>query len=100
MSGEDKLRQAVAEFAEAMLEKLLQKYRQGYSGWNWASFINSGRCGRKLRDHVRRLLDEGLPQEVDVANFAMFLWRHRRHNFQESDGAKLRCYGGDNPCPF
>ena len=77
MTEDQKLCSAVDRFTAAMKAKLLDKYREcGWTGWDGESFLETNRCLLRLADHVRRLRD-GQPQEVDVANFCMFLWNYR-----------------------
>jgi hypothetical protein len=61
---------AVDRFAAAMKDKLAEKRRQGYGGWDRPSECRLEFLSRKLRQHVAK----GDP--VDVANFAMML--HQR----------------------
>ena len=69
---QQKLCAAVDWFAEQMKAKLCDKERCGWGGWRQKRYHESGRCLRQLQSHVARLT-EGLPQEVDIANLAMFM---------------------------
>ena len=71
-----KLSNAVFSFAFEMLSKLIDKYVAGYRGWDDLSLEHHLRM--QLKDHVHRLITEDEPQEVDIANIAMFLSRLRK----------------------
>jgi hypothetical protein len=59
-----------------MLKKLNAKEAEGLGGWDDKFYAKE--FPAKLLEHVGRLLIEKTPQEIDIANFAMFLWYHRR----------------------
>lgn len=56
--------------AKAMLEKLQDRYEQGYHGWDNINLMQE--LWDKLEEHV----DRGLGKEnmVDIMNLAAFLW--------------------------
>lgn len=72
------------EFASAMISKLLEKLEDGYGGYGDGEFILDTEfgCLPRLEAHVERL-KKGEPEEVDIANFAMFLWKYRKDNPDE-----------------
>ena len=79
------LSRLVADFAEAMRQKLWRKLREGYRGWDDDSdrehVVENLRTN--LKDHVRRY-EAGEPgQIVDIANLTAMLWRF------EVKGAKV-----------
>jgi hypothetical protein len=61
------IRMAVKEFADEMLKRMLAKYDEGKRGWDDPEMKNeifSGLCNACQKT-----------KWVDVANFAMMLWR-------------------------
>lgn len=66
-----RLTDAVDEFAQAMKDKLVQKAREGWSGWDTPG-------AKDKIYHAMLAHGAGIPfaagQEVDIANFAMMLW--------------------------
>ena len=80
----DKLYTAVDEFAEAMKVRLIQKQKQGFGGWDdsgiYAHSIPT-RLFAKAAQMYAILNYPSLKKElkkktlVDIANFAMMLWR-------------------------
>lgn len=57
-------------FSCAMWEKLLQKYKEGFRGWDE---IDEKKLALMAHDHAcKQFTNKG--EEVDVANFMMFLW--------------------------
>ena len=68
------LTQAVDLFASAMKAKLIAKASQGFNGWDDPK--NDETIMAMLWNHHERL-NEGDPQEIDIANLAMMLWWHR-----------------------
>lgn len=71
MNEQQRLENAVDEFAAKMKDKLLKKKRQGWRGWRDPAYREI--IENKLRDHTVRLLSGDTAQAVDVANLAMFL---------------------------
>lgn len=67
---------AVMDFAEEMYYKLQEKYVEGYQGWDFID--NMPMIKEKLEEHIHDLLVHDLPQEIDIANFAMMLHRFRK----------------------
>ncbi len=65
---------ALGAFTEKMREKLRDKAHD-MGGWDepWAEML----LRRKLADRVVVMLLDDSPQEVDIANFAMFLFHFR-----------------------
>lgn len=60
--------EAVDRFAQALKEKLAQKRKQGYAGWD-----DPQQCSIEyLQELLHSHLEKGDP--VDVGNFAMMLW--------------------------
>ena len=62
---------AIDRFVVAMKKKLNAKRKQGWQGWNrkgWKQTLE-----QKLMLHVMYQFKKG-NQEVDIANFCMFLW--------------------------
>ena len=76
----DLLNAAVDQFAAAMKARLAQKAHEGWSGWNDPA--NANAIYTAMLAH-----GAGVPmaagQEIDVANFAMMLWRFRQQEQQE-----------------
>lgn len=75
MDDIEKINRAIDQFAEAMKEKMEEKYYEGYTGWDDITGVE-GVIVQKLKDHTRR----GNGQWVDVANFAMMLWNASRNS--------------------
>lgn len=67
-----KLKAAVTDFSKLMLDKLEDKQKAGYRGWD-APFM-----GARIEEKLRQNLENG--DYVDVANLAMML--HRFQNIQ------------------
>jgi hypothetical protein len=79
----------VADFGEAMRQKLWKKLREGYGGWNDDTDPGLVKVLRdKLEEHVARYLGVAQAnaarkttgpidpkQLVDIANLVMMLWR-------------------------
>lgn len=61
-------------FADEMKNKLAQKVVKGYTGWDDYKHIKV--LKNKLYQHTTSVL-AGEPQEIDVANLAMFIWNLR-----------------------
>ncbi len=79
----------VEQFADAMQVTLLEKASDGVHGWDdpaWATgaISETGSCKDKLARHVARLMNHS-PQEVDIANLAMFHWNGRRTECMNRD---------------
>lgn len=74
--AKQKLTIAHEEFSKAMLSRLRQKQRGGFSGWDDEDF-NSLNIPRRMHDKSLNVLRSGEkcnPQDLlDIANFAMFL---------------------------
>lgn len=72
-----RLNEAVDAFAVAMKNKLAQKAREGWSGWDSAESVE--KIYTTMLAHAA-----GVPlareQEVDIANLAMMLWRMNEKN--------------------
>lgn len=66
------LYELVDRFAAAMKERLRQKHAEGAAGWNDPSFE------LEFRDQmVARAMNGYEDNEIDVANFAAFIWNLR-----------------------
>jgi len=65
------LLECVIAFSTAMLHKLWIKEHEGFTGWDRLDW--GKRCKEKLVEHVARAKTK--EDWVDVANFAMFMWR-------------------------
>lgn len=74
----------VGPFAFRAAEKLREKERVGYRGWDDPGMVST--LETMLREHVDALLGPDPAQAVDVANVAMFLEHHyrRAHGAEES----------------
>jgi hypothetical protein len=88
MTEKEKLCQLVDEFAKAMKKRLMQKHAEGFRGWEDSTlevdnipenlFHKASEvyalCAGLGTDHYRKQV---VSQKtfVDIANFAMFLWR-------------------------
>ncbi len=83
MTESERLCEAVDRFAEAMKAKLLEKLGCRWDGWDTRKFIESGECKESLRSHAACLCELDEPEEVDVANFCMFLWHYREKHLTE-----------------
>lgn len=71
------LSEAVDEFAAAMKSKLMLKAAEGRRGWADAGdAIERPYFWQELKRHVFK----GDGQEIDIANFAMMLWKGRTTN--------------------
>ena len=84
----EELSRLVAEFGEAMRQKLWRKFREGYRGWDDDSdrehVIENLRT--KLKDHVRRYEAGDRWQLVDIANLAAMLWRFEVRGAKAAEG--------------
>lgn len=70
-----RLEEAVNEFSEKMKARLIEKAKEGWRGWDDPAASNE--IYTTMLAHAAGVpLAEG--QEVDVANFAMMLWRLNR----------------------
>lgn len=82
MNEKDRLCAAVDEFADAMKKRLIQKQKQGYDGWASGSiaaygiparlFYKASEVWAVVNFSEKKISKKSL---VDIANFAMFLWR-------------------------
>lgn len=63
---------AVFRFSQAMLEKLLVKDHEGWTGWDEPE--NREDIRANLGEHAQKLAAGDTTQAVDVANLAMFLY--------------------------
>jgi hypothetical protein len=72
-----KLMLAVDAFAAAMKEKLLQKHREGFYGWN--EMENFVPIIESILSHAEKMNKPGslAREEVDIANLAMMIWHLR-----------------------
>lgn len=68
---EKKLVETVDDFGAKMAVKLLRLYREGRHGWDVPG--SEEEWQRRLLNLIDRLI-QGEPQEIDIANFAMFHW--------------------------
>lgn len=64
------LMEATAAFADAMENRLIQKMADGHRGWDNKESIPH------IKELLRKNLQQGNDQLVDVANLAMMLWYH------------------------
>lgn len=71
-----KLHTAVDDLAIAMKEKLEKKLRQGFSGG--LDSCPPSELIRMAKEHLQRLEDGDPLQDVDVANFMVFLFAQRK----------------------
>ena len=64
----------VDAFAVAMKEKLLQKHREGFYGWNEQENLKG--ISDSLLIHATKQHELGIMrrEEVDIANLAMMMW--------------------------
>ena len=67
----DRLNQAVDDFSLAMKWRLVQKFNQGFSGWDDPRYKEV--IQKKLKSATDRLLAGDTQQAPDVANLAMML---------------------------
>jgi hypothetical protein len=74
MKEKEKLETCVDGFSKEMKEKLVEKYEEGFEGWET---MPRDEILMRIHYHAGRLL-LGYNEEVDVANFCMFLWRQHR----------------------
>jgi len=74
-SERDRLISAVDQFAAKMKMKLLEKFDQGWEGWDHDGLGWLLDCKDKLIWHVIAYERGDAKQLVDIANFAMFLER-------------------------
>lgn len=84
MSEKQNLCLAVDEFAEAMKERLLQKQKQGFYGWDegdiYAYSIPTRLFGKAaevyaMLNYSRVTKELRKKMLIDIANFAMMIWR-------------------------
>ena len=59
------------KFARGMKQKLIDKYEEGYRGWDDPKYKEG--MEESLKEHVGRLINGDRYQAVDIANLAMFL---------------------------
>ena len=87
MTEEDKLCVAVDEFAAAMKKRLWAKEKQGFSGWDrgdiTAYAIPTRLFGKAAELYALINYSEKRPEIkdkslIDIANFAMMLWKKVR----------------------
>jgi hypothetical protein len=74
MNEQEVLCQAVDEFAEKMKARLLRKYRQGFRGWDTGQYDDS--IAHRMSEKAMRK-NCSKKSLVDIANFAMMLWKRR-----------------------
>lgn len=78
--------QALAnDFGARMKEKLIDKYEQGYTGWDCINIVPG--LESALQEHVKRALAGDYMQWIDVANLAAFLWWHGGNKARRDLGA-------------
>jgi len=70
------LNDAVDQFAQAIKEKLTLRYDEGSRGWNDPKSLRWFK--EKTVTNAKKINDENLPEEVDLANYAMFCWYLRK----------------------
>jgi hypothetical protein len=82
-----KLNIAVNEFVKALKQRLAQKERQGYIGWNDDTIITTSKLEHQIEDDVFLLknTNDGKLYEkacLDIAARSMMLWNrvHRQCN--------------------
>jgi hypothetical protein len=84
MNEKERLCSAVDEFAEAMKNRLIQKQKQGFSGWDegdvFADDIPKRLFGKTAEmyamlyySNMKKVVKKKMA--VDIANFAMMIWR-------------------------
>ena len=84
MDEAERLEKMVDDFAARMLEKLIDKDDEGWSGWSQPNYRKV--LEHKLMDHAVRALQGESEQWLDVANFAAFLdYQSRQEDTESSD---------------
>ena len=68
---EQKLNDAVDAFSNVMKERLFQKCREGFKGWDDPELVPDFELECRMLDKVH---EEYVRNKVDIANFAMMLW--------------------------
>lgn len=79
MTEKEEIIQAMTEFSEKMLTRMLEKYEAGHKGWKDSEKISS----RKLRNQIHTDLSKGR-KEIDIANRAMILWYRKEKKRNEN----------------
>jgi len=75
----DNITEALAEFVSNVLDRLVDKIREGSKGWNDPKAVTP----MAIKEHLLKdanLTLKGHPKEIDIAARAMFLWHRRNHN--------------------
>ena len=72
-SEEEKVRKAVEEFTEALKERLYDKVRQGFKGWDKEEVVTDDELVCKAAQKLLEF-ESTTRNMVDVAAFSMFLW--------------------------
>ncbi len=73
------LENVVDVFAEAMKERLRQKEKEGFTGWDDPKKIGDNTLAAKITKIS--LIFKGVMSKknlIDIANYAMFLWYRRK----------------------
>jgi len=67
---DNKLLDSAAKFNLACLDKLSQKEKEGWGGWDWES------CKFSFEKRIKHDAKSKLTQKslVNIANYCMFLW--------------------------
>ena len=79
----DKLMQCVDEFAVEMKSKLLDKHIEGWKGWDDPEYMDAIKLGMITAVNKQQKNPMTAGQEVDIANFAMFLWNLNQQTKEE-----------------
>jgi hypothetical protein len=78
-----KIKQTIKKFADEMKKKMLEKFKEGYHGWDDRERFPDLLILGKLHEHVERLVHYRLSEEIDIANFCMMLW-YRKKQIKET----------------
>jgi len=77
MSAKDDYYNAIDRFSQAMKDRMVQKHKQGFRGWDCGAFHNFDVPVRLLTNAAHVVVRGHEVQHkvlVDIANFAMMLW--------------------------
>jgi hypothetical protein len=76
--AKQKLTASVDEFSSAMLKRLREKQRQGFTGWDKSEF-KALKLHRRLHEKATDVIEKGENSDprdlIDIANFAMMLYK-------------------------
>jgi hypothetical protein len=74
MSEISEIEKAVDKFAEAMKARMISKAKQGWSGWRG---MERKHFDDRLLWNAAKAVNGDKKSLVDVANFAMMIYRHK-----------------------